>query len=55
MFPLMQLYSYPKEELTEMFKDNKFIDSMGKQDQEYMLKDENMTKPILEVEEASQD
>jgi hypothetical protein len=32
-----------------MFKDKKFVESIGKHDQEYMLKDENITRPILEV------
>lgn len=34
-----------------MFKDKKFVDAMGKHDKEYMLKEENMNKPILEVVE----
>jgi|JI61114C2RNA_FD_contig_31_5623524_length_378_multi_2_in_0_out_0_2 hypothetical protein len=33
-----------------MFKDKKFVESMGHHDKEFMLKDENMNKPILEVE-----
>ena len=52
---MIQLYSYPKEELREMFKDKKFMESMGKQDKEYMLKEENMSKAILEVEEPDED